>query len=202
LTPCRAGALLDLNGEETVRNLAAIALALLVGTVPALADVRHIFWKDLRPATQPAAESLGLPVVAASLPDHGETLAWSDAGNTVELKGYALPTDREGEMVYQFLLVPWSGACSHMPTPPPNQIVLVTLPKPFHLERTYAAVSVTGLLKPDLERSQLFIMDGLTVIPSGYSFTQASVEPADGVPDAIQAPQGPNPWSALQKKTN
>jgi len=182
-----------------VRTLAAIALALLAGVSPASADVQHIFWKDLRPATQPAAESLGLPVVAASLPDHGETLAWSDAGKTVELKGYALPTDREGEMVYQFLLVPWSGACSHMPTPPPNQIVLVTLPKPFHLERTYAVVSVTGLLRQDMERSQLFIMDGLAVIPSGYAFSRATVAPTDGVPDAIQAPQGPNPWKFLKK---
>jgi hypothetical protein len=177
----------------------ALAFALLAGAAPASADVRHIFWKDLRPATQPAAESLGLPVVAASLPDHGETLAWADSGTTVELKGYALPTDREGEMVYQFLLVPWSGACSHMPTPPPNQIVLVTLPKPFHLERTYAAVSVTGLLEQDMERSQLFIMDGQTVIPSGYAFRKAVVAPADGVPDAIAAPQGSSPWKFLKK---
>jgi hypothetical protein len=183
-----------------VRNsIAAAALALLAGASPAPAEVRQIFWKDLRPATQPAAESLGLPVVAASLPDHGETLAWSDPARTVELKGYALPVDREGEMVYQFLLVPWSGACSHMPTPPPNQIVLVTLPKPFHLERTYAAVSVTGLLRPDMERSQLFIMDGLTVIPSGYVFSKAVVAPADGVPDAVEAPQGANPWKFLKK---
>src|SRR5690606_17695039 len=77
-------------------GLAAAFLTLLAGTVSASADVRQIFWKDLRPATQPAAESLGLPVVAASLPDHGETLAWANPEMTVELKGYALPTDREG----------------------------------------------------------------------------------------------------------
>lgn len=189
------------RGGRNVRNLvAAIAVTLLAGASPASAGTQQIFWKDLRPAAQPAAESLGLPVVAASLPDHGETLAWGKPDTTVELKGYVLPTDREGGMVYQFLLVPWSGACSHMPTPPPNQIVLVTLPKPFHLERTYATVSVTGFLKQDMERSQLFIMDGLAVIPSGYVFSGATVTPVDGVPDAIQAPQGPNPWSALQKK--
>jgi hypothetical protein len=68
---------------------------LLAGVAPASsAEVQHIFWKDLRPATQPAAESLGLPVIAASLPDHGGTLAWADPEKTVELKGYALPTDR------------------------------------------------------------------------------------------------------------
>jgi hypothetical protein len=181
-------------------SIAAIAFVILAGAQPASAGVRQIYWKDLRPVTQPAAENLGLPVVAASLPDHGETLAWGDQASTVELKGYALPVDREGEMVYQFLLVPWSGACSHMPTPPPNQIVLVTLPKPFRLERTYAAVSVTGLLKPDMERSQLFIMDGLSVIPSGYVFNRATVVPTDSVPDTVQAPQGANPWSSLQKK--
>ena len=181
-----------------MRTLAAIALALLAGSAPALAEVRQIFWKDLRPATQPAAESLGLPVVAASLPDRGETLAWADPEKTVELKGYALPTDREGEMVYQFLLVPWRGACSHMPTPPPNQIVLVTLPKPYRMEKAYQTVSVTGRLKQDMEKSQLFITDGVTVIRSGYAFSGAAVANADSVPETVELQQA-NPWKFLRK---
>jgi hypothetical protein len=187
--------------RELAGSLALAALIVGAGMAGAWADtVTAIRWKDLRPATQPAAESPGLPVVAASLPDGGRTLAWNAPDMTVELKGYALPTDREGDQVYQFLLVPWRGACSHMPTPPPNQIVLVTLAKPFTLERTYAAVSVTGKLRQSMERSQLFIMDGRTVISSGYVLSKPSVAPADDVPDAIEP--SPNPWDALQAKKN
>lgn len=110
------------------RSSATLAIVLMLATAraDAAADVAHIFWKDLRPATQAVAEDANLPMIAAKLPDHGETLSLNLQDKTVQLSGYALPVDREGDLVYQFLLVPWTGACSHMPTPPPNQIVLVT----------------------------------------------------------------------------
>jgi len=180
---------------------AAIFSALLIGLGSADASpdaASSIFWKDLRPATQSAAQTFSRPMIAASLPDHGETLAWSAPDRRVELKGYALPVDRDGDLVYQFLLVPWTGACSHMPTPPPNQIVLVTLPKPYRMERAYQTVSVSGLLKQDVERSQLFITDGVTVIQSGYSFTDADVADVDSVPETVELQQA-NPWKFLKK---
>jgi hypothetical protein len=155
-------------------------------------------WKDLRPASQPAAQTFSRPMIAALLPDHGETLAWNAADETVELKGYALPVDRDGDLVYQFLLVPWTGACSHMPTPPPNQIVLVTLPKPYRMEKAYQTVAVTGRLKQDMEKSQLFITDGVTVIQSGYVFSGAQVANIDSVPETVELQQA-NPWKFLKK---
>ena len=61
-----------------------VALFMLAGASPASADDRQVFWKDLRPANQPAAESIGLSVVAASLPDHGQdTLARARDGDTI-----------------------------------------------------------------------------------------------------------------------
>src|SRR5882724_7522444 len=124
----------------------AIVLALVTFEASATADIAHIFWKDLRPATQAAAESAGLPMVAAKMPDHGETLSVNQQDKTIQLAGYALPIDRDGDLVYQFLLVPWTGACSHMPTPPPNQIVLVTPAHPYRMSEAYQPVSVTGTL--------------------------------------------------------
>jgi len=159
---------------------------------------RSILWEDLRPPTQPAAQTFSRPMIAANLPDHGETFAWKEGDRNVELKGYALPVDREGDLVYQFLLVPWTGACSHMPTPPPNQIVLVTLPKPYRMEKAYQTVSVTGRLKPDMEKSQLFITDGVAVIQSGYAFSGAAVADVDSVPETVELQQA-NPWKFLKK---
>lgn len=184
-----------------LKSILALATMLSAPAAGASAETMHIFWKDLRPATQAVAEDAGLPMIAAKLPDHGETLSINLRDKTVQLAGYALPVDRDGDLVYQFLLVPWTGACSHMPTPPPNQIVLVTPARPYKMSEAYEPVAVTGSLRPDMEKSQLFILDGVNVIQSGYSVRKAEVVGVDTVPDAITPPVN-SPWSFLNKKKN
>jgi hypothetical protein len=180
----------------------ALAAALLSSTTfDASAQTAHIFWKDLRPATQAVAEDAGLPMIAAKLPDRGETLSLNLQDKTVQLAGYALPVDRDGDLVYQFLLVPWTGACSHMPTPPPNQIVLVTPARPYKMSKAYESVAVTGALQPGMEKSQLFILDGVSIIQSGYTVRKAEVVAVDNVPDTITLPVN-SPWTFLNKKKN
>ena len=44
----------------------------------------------------------------------------------VKIAGYVLPLDFEDTTVKEFLLVPYIGACIHVPPPPPNQIIYVT----------------------------------------------------------------------------
>lgn len=188
--------------RNRLKSATALAAALFVSSAAgASAETAHIFWKDLRPATQAAAESIGLPMIAAKMPDHGETLSLDLQDKTVQLAGYALPVDRDGDLVYQFLLVPWTGACSHMPTPPPNQIVLVTPARPYKMSQAYQPVSVTGALTPSMEKSQLFILDGVSVIQSGYTVQKAEVVRVDEVPDTITVPVN-SPWSFLNKKKN
>jgi uncharacterized protein len=206
LTLSATAALLLSNGEHTVSNrfkstaaLAAVLISIVAGS--ASAETARIFWKDLRPATQPAAESFGLPMVAARMPDRGETLSVNLRDKAVQLAGYALPLDRDGDLVYQFLLVPWTGACSHMPTPPPNQIVLVTPARPYRMSQAYQPVAVTGALEPGMEKSQLFILDGVSVIQSGYTVRKAEVADVDLVPDTITLPAN-SPWIFLNKKNN
>ncbi|WP_246686884.1 DUF3299 domain-containing protein [Mesorhizobium sp. B2-4-19] len=183
------------------KSILALATALSLCAAGASAETMHIFWKDLRPASQAVAEDAGLPMIAAKLADHGETLSLGLQDKTVQLAGYALPVDRDGDLVYQFLLVPWTGACSHMPTPPANQIVLVTPAHPYKMSQAYQSVAVTGALKPDMEKSQLFILDGVSVIRSGYSVRRADVVGVDTVPDAITLPVN-SPWTFLNKKKN
>lgn len=186
-----------LNSGATLA--AAVFASVVAGN--ACAETMHIFWKDLRPASQAAAESVGLPMIAAKMPDHGETLSLNLQDKTVQLAGYALPVDRDGDLVYQFLLVPWTGACSHMPTPPPNQIVLVTPAQPYRMSEAYQPVSVTGALQPGMEKSQLFILDGVSVIQSGYAVRKAEVVDVGTVPDTITLPVN-SPWTFLNKKKN
>ena len=44
-------------------------------------------------------------------------------GQKVRIAGFAIPIERKGERVKEFLLVPYFGACIHTPPPPANQIV-------------------------------------------------------------------------------
>ncbi len=84
-----------------------------------------------------------LPAVMYS----AKTVAAFD-GKQVRLGGYPVPleTDAEGRSTL-FFLVPYPGACIHVPPPPPNQLVLVRYPEGIELEDIYAPLWVSGTLK-------------------------------------------------------
>ena len=69
-------------------------------------------------------------------------------GKSVRLGGYPVPleTDNVGRSTL-FFLVPYPGACIHVPPPPPNQLVLVRYPKGIELQDIYAPLWVEGALK-------------------------------------------------------
>ena len=48
-------------------------------------------------------------------------------GKEVRMIGYMVPFDDDQNQTSEFLLVPHFGQCIHVPPPPPNQIVLVTM---------------------------------------------------------------------------
>jgi hypothetical protein len=128
----------------------------------------------------------------------GETLVWDMEGRTVQLSGYLLPVDREGDEVYEFLLVPVPGGCSHMAQPPANQVVHVSMRTPYRLREVYEAVSVSGVVRPGLEQTQLEVVDGVRVIESGYRFSGAEVAAADLGPRK-PVPGVDSPWKFLKK---
>ena len=66
-------------------------------------------------------------------------------GQYVKLPGYIVPLESDaGGLLNEFLLVPYFGACIHVPPPPPNQIVYVKLKKPFNLKSMADPYWVTG----------------------------------------------------------
>jgi len=68
-------------------------------------------------------------------------------GKRVHIGGYVVPLDFEATSVKEFLLVPFVGACIHVPPPPPNQIVYVKTAKGFDVTGSFDPVYVTGTLK-------------------------------------------------------
>ena len=69
-------------------------------------------------------------------------------GKEIRLGGYPVPleTDAKGRSTL-FFLVPYPGACIHVPPPPPNQLVLVRFPKGLKIEDIYTPLWVVGKLK-------------------------------------------------------
>jgi hypothetical protein len=68
-------------------------------------------------------------------------------GKRVRIGGYVVPLDFEATNVKEFLLVPFVGACIHVPPPPPNQIIYVKTAKGFDVAGSFDPVYVTGALK-------------------------------------------------------
>ena len=56
-------------------------------------------------------------------------------GRRVRLSGYVVPLKHKGRRVSEFLLVPYVGACIHVPPPPQNQIVYVTTKIPIKVTK-------------------------------------------------------------------
>jgi hypothetical protein len=68
-------------------------------------------------------------------------------GRRVRLSGLVVPLEGDGEKMSEFLLVPYFGACIHVPPPPANQTVYVrTGPEKADETNLSAPVTVTGTL--------------------------------------------------------
>ncbi|MBF0108072.1 MAG: DUF3299 domain-containing protein [Magnetococcales bacterium] len=46
-------------------------------------------------------------------------------GQRVKIPGYIVPLEMDGAVTREFLLVPYFGACIHVPPPPANQVIHV-----------------------------------------------------------------------------
>jgi hypothetical protein len=70
------------------------------------------------------------------------------AGKLVKIPGFVVPLDTKDNKVSSFFLVPYFGACIHVPPPPANQMVYVTLAQGQELpaDSLYSAVWATGRL--------------------------------------------------------
>ena len=69
------------------------------------------------------------------------------------------------------------GACIHVPTPPPNQIVHVQLKQGFESKELYAPVWVTGRISAGMAKTSLSLVDGSTDVNFGYALQATKVEP-------------------------
>lgn len=93
-------------------------------------------------------------------------------GKAVRIPGFVVPLEFDDDQtITQFFLVPYFGACLHMPPPPPNQIILVNFPEGMQLEALYTPFWISGELKTVITEN--------SVATSAYALEMSSFEPYD-----------------------
>lgn len=145
--------------------------------VPASAGLREIDWLELMPAEDIALLE-NMPEIVhegdgpALLPDEIMTgrVVPEMASVRGRIPGFVVPLKTTRDMkILEFFLVPYYGACIHVPPPPPNQIIHVTYKPGFYLDVLYEPVWVQGTL--EIQRTEH------DVGTSAYSMVAEKVTP-------------------------
>ncbi|PWR04309.1 DUF3299 domain-containing protein [Meridianimarinicoccus roseus] len=136
---------------------------------------REITWDDLIPPGVPYAEIIGEGEIDEQndtwnpiFDENATRLNTALDGASVKLPGYIIPLDIGAEGVTSFVLVPYVGACIHVPPPPPNQLVFVTTETPWPGDMLWDAVWVSGRLAARLQST--------AIAEIGYQITAERIE--------------------------
>ena len=140
----------------------------LVPQVARAKDYVDLDWADLIPNNKTTSPSILddfkelLEALAATDETNGSieqkvsTGVRSDWNSmAVRLPGYVVPIEFSSTGVTEFILVPFFGACVHVPAPPPNQLVWVTTKSPYNSKGIYEAVNVIGIFNTESTTTQL-----------------------------------------------
>jgi len=145
-----------------------LALLLLVATPLWAAEPKELTWSEMIPADAPpeAPDMTPLhdlsqmgsmeaaPAAKQDLPNAPVVPALD--GQLIRLPGYIVPLEvSEDGRTTDFLLVPYFGACIHVPPPPSNQIVHVTSKEGVKLDELYQPYWIVGALQVKPSTSEL-----------------------------------------------
>jgi len=99
-------------------------------------------------------------------------------GKRVRLPGFVVPLETDGTRISEFLLVPYYGACIHVPPPPANQTVYVRLPPELAFAgKAFDTIWVTGTLKVTPTSSEL--------AEAGYRIEATGIAPYTDKPEPL-----------------
>lgn len=158
------------------------------------AETRTVSWEDLMPEEDlRALEALAaaqevnheLPASKQKLPDiyKSHNVVKKLDKQMLKIPGYVVPLtyDKKG-MITEFFLVPYFGACIHVPPPPPNQIVLVKTSQVINPDDIWQPFWVEGVLRIESVKNDLaeasYTMDASKV--TIYEEPADAAQPASG----------------------
>ena len=97
-------------------------------------------------------------------------------GAEVTLSGYLIPAPRDADGSGFGYLVPQVGMCSHLPPPPPNQLVRVKLRAGQGNQSLYVPVRISGALHVEKSDATIFILDGKARMLSGWTLEAKTID--------------------------
>jgi hypothetical protein len=148
-----------------------LVLLLSVSSPLWAAEPRVLTWEDMIPPDAPKIAPITAPIhnlsglsdalsvesapAAHQQAPHAPVVKALD-GQNVRLPGYIVPLEvsEEGRVI-EFLLVPYFGACIHVPPPPSNQIVHVTSELGVKVEELYQPYWIEGPMQVKATTSEL-----------------------------------------------
>lgn len=138
---------------------ALLALLALAGGAGSSEQLRAIEWLELIPPEELKAMQEAAPILHFGGPAQqfqSFTTVDKMEGVRGKLPGFPVPigTADDGKAI-DFFLVPYFGACLHMPPPPPNQIVYVKPAAPVDLGSGWDPVWVIGTLRTTLTQNEV-----------------------------------------------
>ncbi len=138
------------------------------------------YYKEID-AAMPSLKKEGIDIVGIMDQRKKTRTAVDEAlnGREVKIPGYLLPLETSAGKVTEFLLVPYVGACIHVPPPPPNQIVYVKVLQNggYKNKELYEPVWVTGKMKVTSMVKELYLADGSAGVDIGYSLQANHIAP-------------------------
>jgi hypothetical protein len=182
--------------KEIVLSLLLVAMTVTAAgkklDIPAAGQPVTLTWEQLIPADELAARANPAPInhskglgrrsgdeissedVFNALEEgmqseiHNPVKIWNN--RQVRIAGYIVPIDvnKKGDIT-SILLVPYRGACIHVPPPPPNQIIFVHLTTPFPMPTIDNPLWVTGILKTEKMPTD--------IAEAQYTMYRAQIEP-------------------------
>ena len=147
---------------------ALFALLLLVSAPLWAAEPKELTWSEMIPAGAPPevpdmaplhdlsqmGDMEAAPAAKQDLPNAPVVPQLN--GQLIRLPGYIVPLEvNEDGRTTDFLLVPYYGACIHVPPPPSNQIVHVTSKVGVKLDELYQPYWIEGALQVKPSSSEL-----------------------------------------------
>lgn len=91
-------------------------------------------------------------------------------GRNIRIPGFIVPLEfDDNETITSFFLVPFFGACIHVPPPPPNQVVYAEIEKGTKMESIYKAFWISGKISTTLVEND--------TATAAYSIDVSNIEP-------------------------
>lgn len=123
-----------------------------------------------------------------------KTAAWAGNqgvdGQEIRLGGFVIPAPADANGRPTVYLVPERGMCSHMPPPPPNQMVMVHLVGDWRPQSIYEPVRVTGTMSLQPTEREVVVVDGPVRMQAAFIMNATKIEPLA----STGAASGSNAW--------